>query len=123
LPNSPINSFRFNSSSASFARAEVELQLEALEIRIENIVKKFTIEGNPILGLILQLTHDQEELAGLAKGLGRLADLIGPYDELQQRKQLLDIAEKDPNWLAWAFGDFDEEINETIKKFFSVDES
>jgi hypothetical protein len=123
LPNTPINSFKFNSSSASFAKAEVELQIEALETRIDNIVKKFTVEGNPVLGLILQLTHNKEELAGLSKGLGRLADIIGPYDELQQRKQLLEIAEKDPNWLAWAFGDFDQEIDEAIVKLFSTEES
>lgn len=122
LPNTPIDSFKFSSSSASFAKAEIELQLEALEIRIDNIVKKFTVEGNPVLGLILQLTHNKEELAGLSKGLGRLADLIGPYDELQQRKQLLDIAEKDPNWLAWAFGDFDHEIDEALNKLLA-DES
>lgn len=123
LPNTPINSFRFNASSASFAKAEIELQIEALEVRIETIVKKFTVEGNPILGLILQLTHNQEELVGLSKGLGRLAELIGPYDELQQRKQLLDIAEKDPNWLAWAFGDFNQEIDDALNKFLSIEES
>lgn len=118
----PIKSFRFNSASASFAKKEVDLQLEALEIRIDNIIKKFTIDGNPILGIILQMTHNQEELKGLSKGLGRLSELIGPYEELQKRKEIIDIAEKDPSWLAWAFGDFDSEIDDALNRFLDVNE-
>ena len=123
LPVSPIKSFKFSTTSASFAKQEMELQIEALETRIDTIIKRFTIDGNPILGAILQLSHDKGELAGLSKGLGRLSEIIEPYDELLKRKSLVDIAEKDPNWLAWAFGDFDNQVDEAIDKFFDNNES
>jgi hypothetical protein len=100
----------------------MELQIEALETRIDTIIKRFTIDGNPILGAILQLSHDKGELAGLSKGLGRLSEIIEPYDELLKRKSLVDIAEKDPNWLAWAFGDFDDEIDDAVKKLLQSED-
>jgi hypothetical protein len=128
IPNSsnnkgPITSFKFNTNSASFARKEIDLQIEALEIRIDNIIKKFTVDGNPIIAALLTLTHNQEELLGLSKGLGRVADLIGPLDELLKRKEVIELAEKDPTWLAWAFGDFDNQVDEAIDKFFDNNES
>ncbi|GEM_PF-1683978 len=122
LPVSPIKSFKFSTTSASFAKQEMELQIEALETRIDTIIKRFTIDGNPILGAILQLSHDKGELAGLSKGLGRLSEIIEPYDELLKRKSLVDIAEKDPNWLAWAFGDFDDEIDDAVKKLLQSED-
>ena len=122
LPVSHIKSFKFSTTSASFAKQEMELQIEALETRIDTIIKRFTIDGNPILGAILQLSHDKGELAGLSKGLGRLSEIIEPYDELLKRKSLVDIAEKDPNWLAWAFGDFDDEIDDAVKKLLQSED-
>lgn len=119
----PITSFQFNSTSAAFAKKELELQIEALQIRIDNIISRFTIDGNPVIGIILNLTHNKEELLGLSKGLGRVAELIGPLDELMKRKEVIDLAEKDPSWLAWAFGNFDTQIDEAIDKFLSNQES
>jgi hypothetical protein len=119
----PITSFQFNSNSAGFAKKELELQIEALQIRIENIVSRFTIDNNPVIAVLLNLTHNKEELLGLSKGLGRVAELIGPLDELIKRKEVIDLAEKDPSWLAWAFGNFDTQVDEAIDKFLSNQES
>jgi len=119
----PITSFQFNSNSAAFAKKELELQIEALQIRIDNIVSRFTIDGNQVIAIVLNLTHNKEELLGLSKGLGRVAELIGPLDELMKRKEVIDLAEKDPSWLAWAFGNFDTQVDEAIDKFLSNQES
>lgn len=119
----PITSFKFDSNSAAFAKKELELQIEALQIRIDNIISRFTVDGNPVIAVLLNLTHNKEELLGLSKGLGRVAELIGPLDELVKRKEVIDLAEKDPSWLAWAFGNFDNQVDEAIDKFLSNQES
>lgn len=122
-PSKPIDTFRFNASSASFAKKEIDLQIEALETRIDNIVNKFTLDGNPIIVPIMHISHNKEELIGLSKGLSRVAELLEPLDVLRKRKEILDLAESDPSWLAWAFGDFDEEIDEALNKFLNLNES
>lgn len=122
-PSKPIQSFRFNTSSASFAKQEIDLQIEALELRIDNIVNKFTLDGNPIIAPIVQISHNKEELIGLSKGLSRVAELLEPLDLLRKRKEILDLAESDPGWLAWAFGDFDQEVDEAISELLNVNES
>lgn len=112
---SPINRFTFSVSAVSVAQKDTQLQIEALEERIQTIIKaKGIINDMPILSHILSMTRDQETLKGLAKGLDRVADLVGPLDELKSKKAVLELAETNPEWFAWAFGDFDEPIEKLI---------
>jgi hypothetical protein len=117
-----VSSFRFNPNAGIFAKNEIDLQIEALKMRIENIVNKFPLKGMPVIEMILSISHDKEELIGLSKGLGRVAELVGPLEQLEKRREVLDIAESDPNWLAWAFGDFDSEVDEAINNILSTKE-
>ena len=121
-PLKAIESFRFNPASANFAKKEIDLQIEALELRIDNIVNKFTLDGNPIIAPIIHISHNKDELIGLSKGLSRVAELLEPLDVLRKRKEILDLAESDPSWLAWAFGDFGEEIDEALEIFLNTNE-
>lgn len=104
----PPTVFRFNTSNISGTKREIDLQTEAYAERIKRISDKCIIaEHYPVIPQILNLSRDPEELKRLAKGLNRVAEIISEYDELQKRATVLEVAEKDPSWLAWAFGDFE----------------
>ncbi len=114
----PLTTFRFDAGAAKFATDDMELQIDALETRIERVVDKCKIgdQGFPVIGAILNLTHNQEELELLARGLLKVAKLVGPLDDLKKRQQVLELARENPTWFAWAFGDFNQSVDEAIEQ-------
>lgn len=114
-----INKFNFSFSMVSKTKAELYEQLEIVKERIDKIVNHFTIDNVPILSYILHVTSSRSELKKLSKALERLADLAEIQNNLDNKVKVIEIAETDPNWLALAFGDFDNEIDQDIKTFFN----
>lgn len=110
----PVESFHFSLKGMEDTKRECDLQLSALGERIKRIAEKKTVtmNGQPfnIIDKILDICRDKAELKGLAQGIDRVAEIIERYDELDARARILDIIEKDPTWLAWAFGDFESEL-------------
>jgi hypothetical protein len=47
--------------------------------------------------------------------------LIEGSDHIKTRLNIIDTAHKDPDWFAWTFGDFSEEIDKHIESI--LDES
>jgi hypothetical protein len=121
----PIDSFTFNIGAIETAKKDTDLQIQALEVRIERIVDKFqatVTQGGmsqrvPVLSHIISVCRNSEDLKGLALGLERIADLVPALDLLQDQKRVLDLAEKNPSWFAWAFADFETEFEASLDKF------
>lgn len=110
-----IRDFRFNIDSSKFVKSDLESQVSNLDERINKIVDHFTLDDIPIIRFILGQSHDREELKKLSKALDRVADLIDVKDKLVERLQVIKMAEKDPNWFAFTFGDFSSDIDDSIQ--------
>jgi hypothetical protein len=52
--------------------------------------------------------------------MDRLADLIEVYEEAQSKLSVIEAVQKDPNWFAWTFGDFTQEIDQDIEQLFNT---
>ena len=78
----------------------------------------FLVSGYPILKNILMLDPSKVELKKLAKALDRLADLVEVNSDLESKLSFIKTIENDPNWLAWTFGDFSQEVEQDIESFF-----
>lgn len=116
----PVSTFTFTTKGVDDVKKDCSLQLEALGERIKRISDKFTItlEGRPfnMIDRILDVCRDEDELKGISKGLGRVAEIISKYDSLEAKMNILDLIEKDPNWFMWAFGNFEAEVENDIAK-------
>lgn len=113
IPNSAskqIRDFHFNLDASKFVKSDLESQVLNLDERINKIVDHFTLDDIPIIRFILGQSHDREELKKLSKALDRVADLIDVKDKLLERLQVIKMAEKDPNWFAFTFGDFSTDV-------------
>jgi hypothetical protein len=67
----------------------------------------------------LQTSHDRSELKKFAKAVDRIADLIEAVDQLESKLKIIETAQKDPQWFAFAFGDFSQEIEKDINDIFN----
>lgn len=120
----PVRKFVFSLDAAKGAKEDLGLQLEAAEQRLQAIIDKCAVTMNgqpfPLIDKILTLTHDPDELKVLAKGLERVASFIADLDDLQQKAKILELIDKDPSWLTWAFGDFEDEIEKGLQSLEST---
>lgn len=111
MPDDEEMRFRFTARNIPAAEKELELRINALDARIEKIVHKVSVGGGPILHPILNASRSRTELELLGKALLRVAPLVEELDDLRKRLGVLELAKSDPKWLAWAFGDFGEELD------------
>src|SRR3990167_2336985 len=111
--NNPLLKFQVNLESISDSERDLALRINALETRIDNIVKRIEIgeQKIPILMWLLSVTTDQEELTTLSKAIERVAPLVQQLDQLKQKMKTLDYAKNHPQWFAATFGDFSEEVD------------
>lgn len=114
-----INQFLFSLDSSNSVKSDLEFQLNSLNERIQKIVNSVTLNDMPILGFILQNSHDKKELKKFAKAVDRVADLIDAADKIESRINIIETAQKDPDWFAFTFGDFSKEIDEDINNIFN----
>lgn len=117
--NNPIKSFQFNLDSSMSVKTEIISQMESLSERIEKIIDHFTIDDMPVIKFILNMTHDNETLKNISRALDRVADLVEAHDNLSSKLKVIEHAEKDPSWFAYAFGDFSSSFDNDIEKLFN----
>jgi len=122
-----IETFTFSTKLIPDTKANIDLQLEALNARLENLVDKCKVDYQdgryPILAKILDVSRDRTELERLSKGLQIVASFIEEFDVLRERQNVLAMAQKDPGWFAAAFGDFDKDINHFLDVITQDDET
>lgn len=114
-----IRSFKFSFDMASKSKTSIQREVDNLKERIDKIIDHFTVNDMPILRLILNVTDSHDELKKLSKALDRLADLSDHYNSLSRKLSVIEQAEADPSWFALAFGDFEQEVEDGINKFFT----
>lgn len=109
-----INHFTFSMALAKETKKDLQSKSDALNERILAISNNVIINDMPVIQAVLQITRSRKDLKKLAKALDRIADIIEVHDQIQDRLNVVKLAEKDPNWFMSAFGDFTQEIDETI---------
>lgn len=114
-----INQFLFTLESSDSVKTELESQLDSLNERIQKIVNSVLLNDMPILSFILQNSHDKKDLKKFAKAVDRVADLIDLVDQIESRINIINVAQKDPDWFAFTFGDFSKEVDEGIDNIFN----
>jgi hypothetical protein len=114
-----LDQFLFNLEASNSVKSELESQLSSLNDRIQKIVNSVTLNDIPILGFILQSSHDKKELKKFAKAVDRVADLIDSVDKIEVKIKIIETAQKDPDWFAFTFGDFSKEIDDDISDIFN----
>lgn len=117
--NEKINNFRFSFEMAAKAKEDLEEQLRSLDERIYKIVDHFTVNDAPVLKFILNMDPSKDELKKLSKAVDRLADLVELHSSLSGKLAVVSTAEKDPNWFALAFGDFQGDIDAGLEELFN----
>lgn len=116
-----IKSFNFSFDMVSKTKSEIEDEAVILKERIDKIIDHFSINDVPILKFILNVTEARNDLKKLSKALDRLADLTEHHNSLVRKLNVIEQAEADPTWFALAFGDFKQEVEDGIEKFFNVE--
>lgn len=110
--------FPFSAKASLGIQSDLQTQLQSLNDRIEKIVSNVLVGDMPLIRFVLQTSHDKIELKKFAKAVDRVADLIEGVDQLESKLKIIETAQKDPQWFAFAFGDFSKEIDEDIDKIF-----
>jgi len=120
IPDTKQNfkNFLFSLEASSSVKDDLQSQLDSLNDRIQKIVKSVTLNDMPVLSFVLQNSHDKKELKKFAKAVDRVADLIDIADKIESRINIIETAQKDPDWFAFTFGDFSKEIDEDIDRIF-----
>jgi hypothetical protein len=118
IPNSitPIKNFSFTLENSYDIKNELETQLHNLNERIDKIIDHFTLDDVPIIKFILNVNEDRDQLKKLAKALDRIADLIEAKNSVIPKLQVIKMAQKDPDWFAWTFGDFSQDIESDLDR-------
>jgi len=114
-----LTNFLFSLEASSSVKSDLQSQLGSLNERIQKIVNSVTLNDMPILSFVLQNSHDKKELKKFAKAVDRVADLVDAVDKIESRINIIDTAQKDPDWFAFTFGDFSKEIDEDINNIFN----
>ena len=110
--------FPFSVKASLGVQSELQDQLQTLNDRIEKIASTVLVGDMPLIRFVLQTSHDKSELKKFAKAVDRVADLIEAVDQLEGRLKIIETAQKDPQWFAFAFGDFSQEIDKDIDEIF-----
>lgn len=121
--NNPVNSFNFSFSRVNKNQKSLENELNEITERIIKIIdsEKFYINNFPALRNIYALGPSRADLKKLSKACDRLADLVQIASDLQSKMTVVEMAQNNPNWLAFAFGDFQDEIDKDIESLFLED--
>lgn len=120
IPNfSAYDKFPFSAKASLKIKSDLETQLQSLNERIEKISSTVNVGDVPLVRFVLQTSHDKIELKKFAKAIDRVADLIDIVDQLESKLKIIEAAQKDPSWFAFAFGDFSEEIENDIDNIFN----
>ena len=109
--------FVFSFERALEAKKDISLRIDALESRIDNIVRKINLNDHPVLPMILSVSHDQDELTNLGNAILRIAEIIQPLDELRAQKSMIELAEKNPSTFVGMFGDFSIELDDFLSSW------
>lgn len=111
-----IDKFNFSFRMVSEVKSNIESQISNIDSRINKIVDHFTIGDIPVLKLVLNMNPEKQELKKLSKAIDRLSELVDLQNSLNSKLAVVNAAESDPDWFALSFGDFESEVDQTLKQ-------
>lgn len=116
-----FNDFTFSFSLAEKAKNELEDSHQKIQERINNITdsEKFFVGGFPVLKNIIYLQPSKQDLKKLAKAIERLSELVEVFEELDNKLNVIKTVQTDPEWFAWACGDFTNDVDKAIEQMFN----
>lgn len=115
----------FNFSLVDESRQkEFAAEVETLNTRIEGLMDKTVLCGQPIVKMLLNFMEgassqagqpiDWDELYRLGLVLERLAPLMQKMADLQKKYDGINWVRENPKFLAYVFGDFDGDIEKLL---------
>ena len=110
--------FPLSAKASLGIQSDLQTQLQTLNERIDKIVSNVLVGDMPLVRFVLQTSHDRSELKKFAKAVDRIADLIEAVDQLESKLKIIETAQKDPEWFAFAFGYFSQEIDNDLSNIF-----
>lgn len=109
---SPPEKFVFSLRAGAESRADITQRIAAIEERVDRIVNSVQIEEGQLMAPILRLTQNEADLRQLGEALVRVAPMMGELARYRAQLSVFQLAEDDPNFFMWAFGDFTDETQE-----------
>lgn len=113
---SDMSKFVFSMNMLKETEDDLSSKVSSLQSRIDHISSNIVINDIPIIQPILSVSRSKADLKKLAKALDRIADIVEVLDSLEDKLKLVQTAKKDPNWFMSSFGDFSEDVDNTIEK-------
>lgn len=124
-PVQELTTFSFNPLLAQEERQRLERHSEALQERIDRIVKRVRIGSReiPLLGAILDLTNEKDDLLLLSRALQGVAPLLEEYNDIREKLDALEFIEGNVPFLASVFGDFSSAVDniDIVYKDWTID--
>lgn len=100
--------------------SEINKQLTRLDERIQTLVERYTVNGSPVLGFMLEYAKDPKELIELAKGLDRAARLVKVKAELTNKRVALTLMKENPTWLMGELNDLTNDVEDIITTALNI---
>ncbi len=107
MVNSPdINRWVFDSSLVKDPSKDLKRRSDALQARIEEIIRETdaTLQYN-ICELLIRTLSEPSKLLLLSKALSRIAELKPKLDEINKRRNAIDVVVEHTGWFASIFAD------------------
>jgi len=108
--------FLFDTKISDATFKELSDKLAKLHGKMKNLIDNATIDGQPVIKFVLQMSPDvsSEELDTLGRALQRIAQYLPVYKKLEEQVRFMEFARKNPDTVALAFGDFTGDVDDFI---------
>lgn len=99
---------------------ELNTQIGAIDRRIYDLIEKFKINEMPIMGPLLQMVQNPDELTRFSKGLERAGVLLNAKKTLETKRSALSALKETPSWFMGTLNDFDDDIESIVATIDNV---
>lgn len=110
--------FNFDTKSDSGHLLQFMKEYKDLADRVDRLINEPTLNGHPVVKYVMQMVDptetDWNELLRVGKALERLAGLLQDYYVLAEKVNALNFIRENPQFVAWAFGNYTDDIEKLI---------
>lgn len=118
MMNDNMSKFIFNTKLAKSNADDIDARISAINDRINHLSERTSIGPFRILSEIVRVSNNPKQVAVLGKALVKIAPALQELEELNKQKSVIDMAIKNPEWMAATFADFDEDVDSAIESIF-----
>lgn len=115
MSDDQAKTFTFNFDVGVAQEKDLNLRIEALEVRIGRIIERGEIDNWNVLAHLMSVTQGRRDFLGeLATMLGRLAPLAEEYDDLKKKKIAIETLQRNKDWTLATFADFGADLDNLV---------